>query len=365
MTIKTTDTPIEIDIDLDPTRPIRDAQPEDARRRSKLMEVVRSVIVRTHRDVQLRDAFDELLENLAERKDCTNAHSVDTRPEGELLVVLGASGAGKSTAIERLILGHPLTDGKPINHPGSRIISVTAPDHANKVELGRETLRALGYPLRRKQIDGPEIWRMVRDRVRSLQILVLHFDEMQHVVQTVNDVEMQKIRNVLKGLMVDRVHPVGIVVSGTPDVRSLIDADEQVERRGCFLEFGSLSAAADGRMIGNFVKVLAERAELTVDKPEIDKLVPRLIHAGRRQLGIVAKQIHRAIRFALRQGDKQLTTEHFANAYALRTGNLAPYNPYLADRWKDLDTSKVLVTSEEIDPEIQHPRSKKRKGASK
>lgn len=206
---------------------------------------------------------------------------------------------------------------------------------------------------------------MVRDRIRSLKILVLHFDEMQHVVQTVNDVEMQKIRNVLKGLMVDPVHPIGIVVSGTPSVRSLIDADEQVERRGCFLEFGPLSAAADGRMIGNFVKVLAERAELTIDKPEIDKLVPRLIHAGRQQLGIVAKQIHRAIRTALRQDAKQLTIEHFATAYALRTGNLAPFNPYLADQWKDIDTSKVLVTSEEIDPEIRRPRSKKGKGASK
>lgn len=365
MTIETTDIAIDIDIDLDPTRPIRDTQPEEARRRSKLMEGVRSVKVRTRRDVQLRDCFDELLENLAERKDPSNPHSVGNRPEGELLVVLGASGAGKSTAIERLILGHPLTGGMPINHPGSKIISVTAPDHANKVELGREVLRATGFPLQRKQIDGPEIWRMVRDRVRSLQILVLHLDEMQHVVQTVNDVEMQKIRNVLKGLMVDPVHPIGIVVSGTPSVRSLMDGDEQVERRGCFLEFGPLSAPADGRMIGNFVKVLAERAELTIDKPEIDKLVPRLIHAGRRQLGIVAKQIHRAIRTALRQGDKQLTIEHFANAYALRTGSLAPFNPFLADRWKDLDTTKVLVTSEEIDPEVHHPRRRKRKGGSK
>lgn len=365
MIIEKTDIAIDIDVDVDPTRPIRDAQPEEARRRSRLMEQVRSVIVRTRRDVQLRDAFDELLENLAERKDCGSPHSADNRPEGELLVVLGASGAGKSTAIERLFLGHPLTDGKPINRPGSRFISITAPDHANKVELGREVLRATGFPLQRKQIDGPEIWRMVRDRVRSLQILVLHFDEMQHVVQTVNDVEMQKIRNVLKGLMVDPVHPIGIVVSGTPSVRSLMDEDEQVERRGCFLEFGPLSAAADGRMISNFVKVLAERAELTIDKPEIDKLVPRLIHAGRRQLGIVAKQIHRAIRTALRLDAKQLTIEHFATAYALRTGNLAPFNPYLADQWKDIDTSKVLVTGEEIDPEIRRPRSKKGKGASK
>lgn len=365
MTIKTTDIAIDIDTDFDPTRPIRDTQSEAARRRSRLMEGVQSIYARTRRDAQLRDAFDELLENLAERKDSNNPHSAANRLEGELLVVLGASGAGKSTCIERLILGHPLTAGNPINHPGSKIISITAPDQANKVELGREALRGLGYPLQRKQIDGPEIWRMVRDRVRSLQILVLHFDEMQHVVQTVNHVEMQKIRNALKGLMVDRVHPIGIMISGTPDVQALIDADEQVERRGCFIEFGPLSVAADGRMIGNFVKLLAERAELEIDKPEIDRLVPRLIHAGRRQLGNVAKQIHRAIRCALRQEARQLSIEHFATAYALRTGNLAPFNPYLADRWKDIDTSKVLVTSEEINPEIKNPRKMKRKGGAK
>lgn len=365
MTIEKANFAVDIDIDSDPTRPIRDIQPDAARRRSELMEGVRSVYARTRRDAQLLDAYDEILEDLGERKDNKNGHCSTNRGEGNFLVVLGASGAGKTTSIRRMIDGHALSHGYTVNQAGSKVISVTAPSPANLAELGRETLLALGYPLQRNRVDGPEVWRMVRDRVRSLQILVLHFDEMQHVVQTVHEAEMQKVRNILKGLLVDNAHPIAIVVSGTPEVIRLMHPDRQVARRGKWVELGPLSAGSDSKMIKSFVRQLAERAELKTDAVDIDRLVPRLLHAGQQQLGVVAEEIHDAIRVALRGEATQLSIEHFASAFARRTGNLAPFNPYLADRWKDIDASRVLATREEDDRTERLNSTKKRKGAPK
>jgi type II secretory pathway predicted ATPase ExeA len=354
---------ISIDVDSDPTRPIRDLQPDAVRRRSLLMEGVRAVYARTRRDVLLEDAYSELLEDLAERRSAGAPYASTNRGEGNILVVLGASGAGKTTAVRRMIDGHALSNGYSVNAPGSKVITLTAPSPCNLAELGRETLNALGYPLVRARIDGPEVWRLVRERIRSLQVLVMHFDEMQHVVQTVHEAEMQKVRNILKGLLVDDKHPVGLVISGTPEIKRLMHPDRQIARRGRWIELAPLSTGADGKLVNSFVKQLAERAELQTDKAELDRLVPRLIHAGQQQLGVVAEEIHDAIRVALRRNGNHLGIEHFGAAFANRTGNLSPWNPYLAEHWGDIDSARVLATREEYNG--GDDAREKRKGRSK
>jgi Cdc6-like AAA superfamily ATPase len=206
---------IVLDDDADPTAPIRALQPAEVRRRSLLMEGVRSGYARMRRDLLLENAFEELLEDLAERRDSKSGYGTTNRQEGNHLIVIGESGAGKTTAVRRLLQKHALQNAYEQNAPGCKIVTVTAPSPCNLAELGRETLKSLGYPTIRKRVDGPEIWRRVRERIRDLQILIIHFDEMQHVVQTVNDVEIQKVRNIIKGLLVDDKHPVGLVISGT------------------------------------------------------------------------------------------------------------------------------------------------------
>ncbi|WP_262272061.1 TniB family NTP-binding protein [Microvirga yunnanensis] len=344
MTQKHLDASIEIETDT--TGPIRTIQPEEVRRRSAAMERVRHVYAKTRRDKLLRDAFDELLEDLAERRNGGMNHGPSNRGEGNQLVVLGESGAGKTTAIRRLLDNHALANGYPRNAPGCKIVTVTAPSPCNLAELGRETSHSLGYTIVRNRIDGPEVWRIVRERVRALEILVIHFDEMQHVVQTVNEIEMQKIRNVLKGLLVDERYPIGLIISGTPLTVRLVHPDRQVARRGRWIELPPLSIGADSKMVGSFITQLAKEAELEFDESEQHQVVPRLLHAGTYQLGVVAEEIHNAIRVALRSSAAGLTLKHFGDAFANRTGNLAPWNPYFASNWVDLDATRVLVTSE-------------------
>lgn len=349
----------DIVIDSDPTFPIRDLQVEKTRRRSQLMESVRSVHAVMQRDRLLSEALDDALEDLAERRTPNAPHGADNRGEGNVIVVVGASGAGKSTSIRRLLSGHPLTANGKLNAPGSKAISISISSPATSSEIGRGLLSGLGYNLVRTRIDAPEAWRMVRERIRHLGILVLHLDELQHVVQTVNGAELQKVRNNLKALLVDPTHPIALIVSGTPEVIQLMQPDRQVSRRGFWIEFQSLSAAADGKMVGSFIQQLAERAELHTDPSEITRIVPRVIHAGCCQLGVIAEEIHFAIREALRADSSKLGIEHFAQAYARRTGNLSPWNPYISEHWREIDTARVLATSEEAKSSGHSKKSRK------
>lgn len=340
----------------DPTAPVRALQPENVRRRSGLMEKVRKIYAVTSRDALLQDAFDETLEDLAERRDRRSAYGSSNRNECNQLIVIGESGAGKTTSIRRLLDKHALQNGYEVNAPGCKIVTVTAPSPCNTTELGRQLLGSTGLPGLRKRVDGPEIWRRCRDRLRDLGILVIHFDEMQHVVQTVNELEIQKIRNVLKGLLVDDKHPVGLIISGTPAVVRLMHEDRQVSRRGRWIEFSALTSG-DGKMVAKFAVKLAEEAELTMALEEAMAIAPRAIHAGLNQLGVVAEEIHNAIRVALRRGDSHLACEHFAEAFANRTGNLSPFNPYLVDNWRAVDASRVLAIDE---IGTRHPKPSKR-----
>jgi len=216
----------------DPIAPLRALQPQEVRRRSMLLEKVRKIYALSRRDTLLQEAFDEVLEDLAERRDFRAPHGTANRGEANQLIVIGESGAGKTTAVRRMLDKHALQNGYERNAPGCKIVTITAPPFSNLAELGREASRSLGFPIMRKRVDGPEIWRRCSERIRDLGILVIHFDELQHVVQTVNEVEIQKIRNVIKGLMVDDKHPVALIITGTPDMVRLLHPDRQVARRG-------------------------------------------------------------------------------------------------------------------------------------
>jgi len=345
------------DID-DPTGSIRMLQPDETRRRSDLMVEVKSVLAVLPRERLLSEAFGEVLEDLGERRSPAEARPSPNVSEGNAVVVLGESGAGKSTSIRRLIANHPLTIDE-LNAPGSKLFSISAPSPCNVAELGREILIALGYPLARGKLSAPDVWRMVRERIRSLGVVLLHLDEMQHVIQTVTKFELQKVRNNIKGMLVDPVHPIALIVSGMPNVVDLMRPDRQLARRCTWIEFEALTLASHRRMLASFIQQLCERAGLAIADDEIIRVVPRMLHAGCYQLGVTAEEIHAAIRASLRAGAKDLRLDHFANGYAKRTGNPGSQNPYISDHWRDIDPTQVLGSVEMPEPATKANSSRK------
>lgn len=338
---------------------LRAHQSPDVRNRSITMERVRRVYVILARDKDLRDKFDAFVEDLAELRDGEASQERAERLEANMFILLAPSGAGKSRALRRLFEKHPLTQGYGDRDSDCPIISVVCPSPCSMVDLGREILKETGWEPTRQRIRAPALWRMVRRRLQEMGVVILHLDELQHAPQSLNAVEQQKLRNALKAMLVDLEHPIGLVISGMPEIEPFIHPDRQVARRGYWLGFEMLAMPGDIRAVSSTVRKMAEVAALDV-APDIERtLIPRLVHAGCYQMGIVCEEIHDAIRYALRHPIGALTIESFASAYAFRTNSLERWNPYLAQNYRVVDPTKAMMRR---DPPPAEPTPKARKG---
>ncbi|KQP52819.1 ATP-binding protein [Methylobacterium sp. Leaf106] len=353
------------EIDLDPAAVVRASLPEEARRRSELMEKVRHVYLRTDRDTLLAKHFDRLLEDLTERRDPDAHEDADgfaERLEGNIVVVLGPSGAGKTSAVRRLLSKHarvPNYGKKGVRCP---VITVRVPSPCSVGELGRVVLRATGYPLRRTRVPSPEIWGTVRERIQSLGILVLHLDEFQDAHVTLRADEQVKLRHLLRSLLVDEDYPIGLIISGQPEFEDFLRPDRSSVRRGSWQMFERIALTKDREAIRTALKELPRIACLGIKEAAVLAILPRLVHAGCNLLGITIEEIHNAIRWALEAKANELTIEHFEAAYAFRTGCLAPWNPYVAADYRDIDCTRVLARSEPLPPPDGN-KSKGKKGS--
>jgi Cdc6-like AAA superfamily ATPase len=333
------------DDEIDVADPIRASiRPTDAARIAT-MERVRAKYIRCDRDAALEEGVNFLIERLVTRKDPEAAPTDANRREGRSLVVLGESGAGKTTAINRVLRRHPAFPGYGVKGSGCLLVTVTVRGPCSLKQLGRQLLAALGYPLvadRSKDI----VWEMVRARIEKLGVLVIHFDEIQNVTTTATVDEAIKIRNTLKSLMNDTDHPVCLIMTGLPEFRPFIGKDFQNVRRSCFIGFEPLSGN-DFETLRRTVKGLANVADLSVDPGEADDIVPRLVHASMAQMGIAIEMTHDAIDNALRRDAKTLTIDDFADMFARRTGNTSVANPFIVNDWQGINCGKMLLKDTE------------------
>jgi hypothetical protein len=349
-------------INLGPLNRMRATLGEDALRRSRLMEGVRHVYLRMDRDKAVQDSFERMMEDLAESRHLDAEEDDDGRAErleGNIVVVLGSSGAGKTTAVRRLLSSHPLSPD--YGGPDAHVVTVRVPCPCSVGELGKAVLRATGWELERRA-TAPEIWTMVRSRIRSLGILVLHLDEVQDAHETLKADEQVKLRHLLRSLLVDEDYPIGLIISGQAEFETFLRPDRSSVRRGWWHLFAPITVDTDKEAIAAAVATLAKTAQLKVGPDAGPDLVPRLIHAGCCQLGITIEEIHNAIRAALKARDPVLERKHFADAFAARTGNLPPWNPYLAADYLAVDSTRVLARAPAPVASTDQRKARKKKG---
>lgn len=88
----------------------------------------------------------------------------------------------------------------------------------------------------------------------------------------------------------------------------------------------------------------AEKAALSIDGLTEDEFLARLLHAAVYRLGIAIELVQDAIRHALRLGSGALTVEHFAAAFAARTGSTPDRNVFSATSvdWPLIDPRRGL-----------------------
>jgi hypothetical protein len=264
------------------------------------------------------------------------------RGEARGIALIGPSGCGKTTAAERLISTHEDLVLPAPDRLRADVVSFIVPSPATLKDVGMAALAALGYPLERDKPSGI-IWDRVRHFLRERQTLFLHIDEAQDLYTVRSAGAQQSVINTLKSLMQNRDWPVGLILSGMPEVKAMLNADPQLARRVYPVEITPVSWSADGAMIRSLVATYARKADLEVVSDLLpDESVARVIHAGAAQFGLIVQIVVAAIEEALIERREALELRHFAAAFWRRSACIDGPNPFVIDDYLAVDPRQVF-----------------------
>lgn len=268
--------------------------------------------------------------------------------EARGIAVIGASGTGKTTAVDRLIAKSSLGDASDLNASSGDIISLRIPSPATLKYVGQTILRALGYDLKADR-QAWYIWDLVRHQLKERRVLFLHLDEAQDLYAKGTQREMQSVVNMLKSLMQDNEWPVGIVLSGTNELRDILNFDPQLGRRFFPVQFERIGEHYD---VGNVLELVNAYVAKTALKPspgiQSEKFGLRLIHAAAHEFGLVIEITIAAIEEALIANSPVLGIEEFAKAFRRRSACMDGVNPFLAPDFTHIDARQLLGKPEDL-----------------
>lgn len=351
----TVPTPHSVDATISRMRKLQSARRE---RNGDVMAGVLSAYVTTPRDALLAKELDNLIDGFLSAQEAAEqdaSRQVGRLREGRALTVTGASGAGKTRTLERHFFKREEFAGYGDRDSDCILVSVSTPSPCTLRLLGMEVLKALGYETTRK-LEENVVWDMVQNHLAVRGVCFLHIDELQHVLQSRNPVEVAKVRDTLKRLMQNKAWPVWLILSGLPEIGNLFAGDEQVWRRSRQIFFENLTLEKDTALVRHLITSYGkDKASLSVASVTTDALIGRLIHAGIGRFGIVIEIIQDAINEALLGEADELRLEHFASAYAARTGCLPEANVFTAanDWWLLNPRDAPLHEECPEDPEVK------------
>ncbi|MDP0927924.1 ATP-binding protein [Paracoccus onubensis] len=285
-------------------------------------------------------SFQRQFQTLLERRRFEMDAGVVSEARG--IALIGASGSGKTTAVNRLLRSSSDLVLGGIDDIRCDVVSFPVPSPATLKFVGQTALHSLGYPLRRDK-TAYIIWDMVREHLHARRTLFLHLDEAQDLSLHQTPREMQSVINTLKSLMQNRSWPVGMILSGMPALKNMLNHDPQLARRFYPIEFPSLNAINDIEQVFSTISFYAAKADLT---PAEDLLLPdfaaRLIHAAAGEFGLTIELIIAAIERALLREASVLEPRDFREAFTLRSGCVDGLNPFVAEDFERIDSRKLL-----------------------
>ncbi|MEH2469262.1 hypothetical protein V1281_001486 [Nitrobacteraceae bacterium AZCC 2161] len=346
----------------DPVSRMRRLRSQQRASVSGTMAQLHSAYFGTERDKLLDEEMNFLIDAFLEAEAVEDNRRVGRLREGRALTVTGDSGAGKSRALERLFLKREEFADYGRKEADCPLVSVTAPSPCTLRLLGESILKAIGYPVERK-LDENVAWDLVHKNLALRRVRFLHIDELQHVFQSRNSLEIGKVQDTLKGLMQDKEWPVWLILSGLPSIATFLAKDPQVWRRTRHVVFRNLQLPNDGPMVRRLMTFYAkEKGGRSVEIAKDGEFIARLLHAAMGRFGVVIELIQDAVGQALRLAEGELSIEHFGAAYAARTGCIRDENVFLvATDWDLIDTSGLQGADDPPPEEVKRSGKKKSK----
>lgn len=304
----------------------------------RVVQDLRSAYMPTKAYRRLEQTFQMLLDQ--RRADLEDGITSNVRG----IVLIGPSGSGKTTAMNELERQKRALIKSNPNEEICELTRLQVPSPATMKFVGAATLHALGYPYSGNQ-SGPAVWGLVKRQLQQRQTLFLHFDEAQDLARYQTDKERQAVVNTLKSLMENSQWPVGLILTGMPDLKNIINQDAQLARRLYPIEIERLHDLRHAKSVLDLVVGYARRAGVTVSEDvKSENFARRLMHAADYEFGLLAELTVQSITEAITSAGLSagLQMGHFAEVFHARSAAVDGLNPFIAEDFTRIRARDVL-----------------------
>jgi hypothetical protein len=241
--------------------------------------------------------------------------------ESEVLVLTGPSGAGKSREMNQLLTkfrasGSLLPSGEP-----AKMVKCVLDRKDGWKSLGIKTLKSMGFEIPdNTRITLIAIWELVATQARLQGVVVIHYDETQHILAGKTDTAIEEILDCFKSLLKSTSWPLMLILSGVPELNHYVPAFEQLARKVTQVTFEDIDYDNEAQQVSEIVQNYALRAGLEVDEDLLSiDFIHRLTTAGAFRWGLVFSITKKAVMEALKDHSPTLKRDHYIAMWVNKT----------------------------------------------
>ncbi|WP_282603358.1 ATP-binding protein [Paracoccus sp. PARArs4] len=262
--------------------------------------------------------------------------------EARCIALIGASGSGKTTAAEHLFASQPDLVLHDPHGPRLDVASFQVPSPATLKFVGQTVLETLGFDLKRDK-SAQIIWSMAKGHLEARRTLFLHIDEAQDLMRHQTPRELNAVVSTLKSLLQHKSWPVGLILTGTAELKTLINHDPQLARRVFPIECARLNILVDSDRILKAIAHYSKAAGIAVSADTLNRdLAARMAHAADREFGLMNEMIIQSLEEAMITGDEEVRRQHFTSMFRKRAGCVDGLNVFVADDFERIDVRRLL-----------------------
>lgn len=250
--------------------------------------------------------------------------------EGEVLIVTGASGAGKTTEVEKLLREFNSTQTDLPNGKSATFATCVLDRKGTWKDLGKNTLHSMGFPVSDSaRMTQGQIGRRVRQQGALHGVVGIWYDEAQHILAHKKQEALEEVLDCFKTMVKGPDWPMMLVMSGVPELADYIPHLEQLCRKVTHVSLDDVDFQKDSDTVNDVVGSYALEANLTVAEELLeDEFLHRLVTASAYRWGLVLELVMKAVGKAVAQRSAELNVEHFVQAWVSKTGMNAAATPF-------------------------------------
>jgi len=250
--------------------------------------------------------------------------------EGEVLLVTGASGAGKTTELEKLLREFHLSQAILPNGAKARFAPCVLDRKGTWKDLGKNTLHAMGYPLSDKaRKTQAQISLRIKEQGELQGVVGVWYDEAQHILAHKKVQALEEVLDCFKTMVKGPDWPMMLIMSGVPELADYIPQLEQLFRKVTHVRLDDINFETDAETVNSIVGSYALEANLSVaDELHTWDFLHRLVTAGAFRWGLVFELVVKAVGKALVEHSTDLKLDHFVQAWVSKTEMNAAATPF-------------------------------------